>query len=138
VSAALGTFALLVLSTWRSPTSDAEVAGAATYYRPGVMQEVARNRGLKAYDPPFLGGVALNRAGDLGRKVWLRWADGAVEGPFLVVDCAARGDYTKRLSQKRVAEVDAETARRRGFYGVGPVPVTVLFEPPVAGGPEPL
>src|SRR5512139_1973489 len=126
----LTTLAILTLSTWSSPTSDPEISGLATYYRPDLMQRVAANRHMVAYEPPYLGGVALNRAGDLGRTVWLRWEDGTVDGPYRVVDCARRIDYPLRLAQGKVVEVDAETAKRHSFYGIGPVPVTVLFGEP--------
>src|SRR5512139_3157200 len=130
----LTTLAILTLSTWSSPTSDPEISGLATYYRPDLMQQVAANRHMVAYEPPYLGGVALNRAGDLGRTVWLRWEDGTTDGPYRVVDCAKRSDYL--LRRGRIVEVDAETAQRRGFYGIGPVPVTVLFCEPAAWAPN--
>lgn len=113
--------------TWDTPTPAAHVDGMATYYAPGLLARVAAYRGVDT--SAHAGIVALNRAGDLGRTVWLQWADGAAEGPFLSVDCARRGDYALRLQQNRVVEVDATVARQRGFYGVGPVPVRVWFLP---------
>jgi len=111
----------------RSPQN---LEGRATYYAPGLMETVAANRG---YDlDGYLGGVALNRKGDLGRAVWLEW-DNAVEGPFLVVDCAQERHYHLREEQNRVVEVDAATARRHWGYGVGPAPVKGYFDSMVSG-----
>ena len=113
--------ALLVVSLWSSMSSQ-NLEGQATYYSHGLMERVAENRGMDLTG--YMGGIALNRKGDLGRVVWLEWDD-AVEGPFLVVDCAQRNHYKSRGN--RVVEVDAETAKRHGFFGVGPVPVKVFF-----------
>ena len=70
----------------------------------------------------FVGGVALDRRGDLGRTVWIEWSDGDVDGPFLVIDCAKR----KHVGGC-IVEVDASVAKKRGFYGVDRVPVRVYF-----------
>lgn len=75
----------------------------------------------------YMGGVALNRQGDLGRVVWLEFKH-SIEGPYLVVDCAKSVDYKARERQGRVVEVDARTAMRHGFYYWGPVPVHVYFD----------
>jgi hypothetical protein len=108
--------------------------GYATYYAPGLMEKVAANRGIDLQ--AYLGGVALNRAGDLGRAVWLEWGPGQVEGPFLAVDCAQFKHFPERQRLSYVVEVDAGTARRHRFYGAGPVPVRVLFtEPTALAGP---
>jgi hypothetical protein len=112
---------------WPVPTAEPSIRGRSTYYAPTVMEEVTAARGLDL--SPYAGGVALNRAGDLGRLVLLEWWDGAVTGPYLVVDCARRDHYDQRESQNYVVEVDAQTAMARGFYGVGPVPVIVWFLP---------
>lgn len=113
---------------WAEPTQEASITGKATYYRPGLMDQVAVNRGLDL--DGYLAGVALNRAGDLGRVVWLQWEDGSFYGPFLVVDCAQRGaHFDARERQGYVVEVPAWVARLRGFYGVGPAEVTIQFYP---------
>jgi hypothetical protein len=114
---------------WTIPTSEPSIAGWTTYYAPDVMEQVAANRGMDLTG--YAGGVALNRRGDLGRKIWIRWGDGTVEGPFLVVDCAARQDYPARETAGLVLEVDAQTARRSRFFGIGPVPVVVHFVYPL-------
>ncbi len=113
-------------SAWDQPTNTVTIHGVSTYYAPGVMQQVISNRGLDWPD-----GVALNRAGDLGRTVWLQWDDGTITGPLVAVDCAQEGHFETRERQGRVVEVSAELAKSRGFYGVGPHPVIVWYtEPP--------
>ena len=119
-----------MLALWSVPTADPSLAGYATHYATGLMQTVADNRGMSL--DGYAGGVALNRCGDLGRRVWLRWEDGTVTGPLRVVDCAQRGHILDRERRRYVVEVDASLARRRGFFGIGPMPVVVLFEPPVS------
>ena len=113
----------LLLAGWDVETTDPAVVGLSTYYAPGLMAQVIDNRGLSVPD-----GVALNSCADLGRDVWLLWPDGSVDGPLPVVDCAQEAHYQARLDQGRVVEVSARLARERGFYGVGPYPVTVLFD----------
>ena len=69
--------------------------GLATYYAPGMMEYVAgyrQTQGQLPACPECVGTVALLRAGDIGRKVWLQQADGERVGPFLVIDCARRQD----------------------------------------------
>lgn len=118
---------------WADPTPQDEIEGRATYYAPGLMAQVAINRSMDL--DGHLAGVALNRSGDLGRTVWIQWDDGAIDGPFLVVDCAQQGAHFERREwQGYVVEVPAWVARMRGFYGVGPAPVTVLFDPPPSVG----
>jgi len=126
--------ALLLPAAWSEPTPMTFLDGYATYYAPGLMEKVAANRGIDLQ--AYLGGVALNRAGDLGRAVWLEWGPGQVEGPFLAVDCAQFKHFPERQRLSYVVEVDAGTARRHRFYGAGPVPVRVLFtEPTALAGP---
>jgi hypothetical protein len=57
----------------------------------------------------------------------LQWADGTVEGPFLVVDVAAPQHIAQLLARNWVVDVDYPTAVRREI--VNPVPVTVLAAP---------
>ncbi len=124
------------MATWMAPTAESVLDGWATFYGPGVMEEVAINRLLisRVDDyPAFLeaqglaGLVALNRAGDLGRRVWLQQAFHAVEGPFLVVDCARALDYPQRIDDSRIVEIDWPTARRWAMDS--PIPVRVFFYP---------
>ena len=119
---------LAVALAWSSRSSG-NLEGQATYYSPTLMQQVAESRGLSLEG--YAGGVALNRRGDLGRVVWLEF-DGVIAGPFLTVDCVQERHYQEREDQGRVVEVDAETAQRQGFYGVGPVSVKVWFDDAVS------
>jgi len=111
------------------------LAGQATYYSDGLMEQVAANRGMDLTG--YVGGVALNHPDNLGDQVWLLWPlEGQLTGPHLVVDCAAAQHIAEREARGYVVEVDARTARRIGFYGVGPHPVVVLFERPAWDGPR--
>ena len=114
---------LAVTLAWGS-RSPQNLEGLATYYSPHLMEQVAENRGMDLNG--YLGGAALNRKGDLGRAVWLEWGH-SIEGLFLVVDCAQRNHYETREKRGYVIEVNTETAKRHGFFGVGPVPVKVYF-----------
>ena len=113
--------ALLVGGGWLAPTEAKSIDGTACYYGPGLMKKVARNRGMSLYG--YMGGVALDRRGDLGRSVWLRWDDGDIDGPFLVVDCAQ-----KKHVGGCIVEVSASIAKKRKFFGVDRVPVRVYLE----------
>lgn len=126
---------LLSGATLALPTPQQIIHGEATYMAPGRMRAVLVS---KAADlTGYAGPVALNRAGDLGRTVWLESEDGAIDGPMLVVDCAGGSHgFATRERQGRVAEVGAGLAKRRGFYAAGPVPVTVRFVDP-ATFPQP-
>jgi hypothetical protein len=75
----------------------------------------------------YLDGVSLMSPSDIGRTVWLRRDGGEWEGPYLVVDSAARGDiYPVVVHRGEVVEVGFETAVRWGMvdavdwgYGYG-------------------
>lgn len=128
------TMLTLLTALWQIPTSDDSVTGMATYYAPGIMEAVAVNRGMSLSG--YRGGVALNRAGDLGRTVWLEYKDEIV-GPYLVVDCARRGpDFEERERKGYIVEVDHRVARDWGIVGVGPAPVKVHFELPLPAQKE--
>ena len=120
----VGMGAAVLVIMWSSMSSQ-NLEGQATYYSPGLMERVAENRGMDLSG--YAGGVALNRKGDLGRAVWLDWG-GVTEGPFRIVDCARRDHYKARERKGYVVEVDAQTAKRHGFFGIGPVPVKVYFD----------
>jgi hypothetical protein len=105
--------------------------GLAMFYAPYVMDGVAAYRertGDLAVCPECIGQVALLRAGDLGRKVWIQLGEKAVEGPFQVLDVAARHHIPDLLRRNWVVDVDYATAVRWGMNG--PVAVTVYDEPP--------
>jgi hypothetical protein len=85
--------------------------GLATFYAPGMMEYVAgyrQTQGQLPACPECVGTVALLRAGDIGRKVWLQQVDGERVGPFLVIDCARRQDIDPLLARGWVVDVSYE------------------------------
>ena len=101
------------------------------YYNPGIMQTVLSFRlevGHVALCQECVGYVALMRREDINRRVWLEWEDGVVEGPFLVIDTAAKQHVASLISRNWVVDVDYETALRRGMNR--PLPVTVWASAP--------
>jgi hypothetical protein len=116
----------LAAALWSTPTSDQALDGRATYYSQGLMEQVAANRGMSLEG--YAGGVALNRAADLRRTVWLEY-QGDITGPYLVVDCAQRGaHYEERERRGLIAEVSFEQAG--AWHMLGPTDVRVLFSLP--------
>lgn len=121
------TITATLLLLWNTPTPTDTIHGRAAYYDPGLMEQVAVNRGYIAHAtgyPAFLadnnlaGMVALERAADVGRTVWIR------RHAYLVADCRAQSHFPGPF----VLEVDATTAAR----WVWPIDnITVSFEPPV-------
>lgn len=105
--------------------------GLATYYAEGLMDYVRGYRlGLGQVDAcaECVGAVALLRAGDIGRKVWLQAPGQAPAGPFLVVDCARREDYPRLLARGWAVDVSFELGRLWGMNApLGGV--TVLEDP---------
>lgn len=109
---------LITLETWFTPApllSD----GAAVFYAPGLMEATARQRRLPLAG--YLGGVAMLSPADIGRTVWLKRASQDWEGPYLVVDCARRGDmYGTAILRGEVVEVGFSTALRWGMIRLKP------------------
>ena len=113
---------------WAEPTPGRPVSGEASYYAPGIMAAVANRRGLSLAG--YRGGVAMMRAGDIGREVWILAGDSETwAGPFLVVDCAQRIHYPGLVARGRVIEIDRRAWRALGLAG-GPAPVVVSFVGP--------
>ncbi len=99
--------------SWWTPAPQ-HIVGKAVWYAPGIMEATARYRGM-SFDG-FVGGVSLMSPADIGETVWLKRPGYGWEGPFLVVDCAARQDFWVVVSEiKEVVEVDFETAKRWGM-----------------------
>lgn len=112
------------------------IQGLATYYNPGVMEYVQSYR-LGAGDidpcPECVGSVALLRAGDIGRKVWLQPPGGDPVGPFLVVDCARRTDVLPLLQRNWVVDVSFEVGQ---YWGMNrPLDNVIVFEDPADAAP---
>lgn len=102
------------------------VQGVAMYYNPGVFQQVLDFRyehdHITACDE-CIGYVALLRAGDIDRRVWLQRQGRIAEGPFWVVDVAAQRDIPGLLEREWVVDIDHNTAMR--WRMAGPIPITV-------------
>jgi hypothetical protein len=109
--------------------------GLATYYAPGMMEYVEgyrQTQGQLPACPECVGTVALLRAGDIGRKVWLQQTEGERIGPFLVIDCARRQDVAPLVARGWAVDVSYELGQawemNRPLDGV-----TVLEDPADAG-----
>jgi len=129
---------------WRAETTARVITGDATFMAETMMAKAAMGHGFidDWRDWPgwlesrgFAGAVALNRAGDIGRAVWLDGPNG-LEGPFFVADCAGRDAYAWRVAAGRVVEVDWQTAQAWGMNDLVPVtvwlvmPLSLMFEGP--------
>lgn len=92
--------------------------GKALRYDPGVMEATAEYRSMSL--DGYLDGVALMSPADIGEEVWLKIPVGNWEGPYLVVDCAARGDiWATVLHFGNTIEVGYNTALRWGMIEEG-------------------
>ncbi len=101
------------LQSWFLP-APVWARGNAVFYNQGAMRATAEFRGLSLKG--YLDGVALMSPADIGLTVWLRRPGYAWEGPFKVVDSAARGDiYPIIKSRREIVEVGWETAVRWGM-----------------------
>jgi len=103
--------------------------GRAMYYAAGVMNRVLQNRIAWKQIPPgavsdceggdskYRGCVALLRAGDIGREVYLKRPGQNAEGPYLVIDVAAEKDIACLLERNWIVDVDWGTAQRWNMKG---------------------
>jgi hypothetical protein len=97
------------VETWFTPAPD-HFSGRVVFYSQGIMEATAAWRGLSL--DGYIDGVSLMSPADIGHKVWIKF-DGIWEGPFLVVDCARRGDMWPIIMHREEAvEVGWETAQR--------------------------
>ncbi|HUV82867.1 MAG TPA: L,D-transpeptidase [archaeon] len=88
--------------------------GSAVPYGPGVMEATAEYNELSLEG--MMDGVALMTCADHGALVWLKRPGNEWEGPFRVVDCAARKDlYNVVVHNGESVEIGFETARRWGM-----------------------
>jgi hypothetical protein len=104
------------------------IAGSATYYNPGLMDEVYANRLAWGQVQPCgecVGMVALLDAERIGERVWLSFDGGASHvGPMLVVDCATAAHRADLVRRGWAVDVDWDTWQRLGLPKM-PVPVQV-------------
>lgn len=88
--------------------------GRATFYSPVTMQATADYMELDLEG--YVDGISLMSPADVGLKVWIRPEGERWEGPYLVVDCAMRGDqWPIIVNRLEIAEVSWKTARRWGM-----------------------
>ncbi len=112
------------------------VTGLATYYAAGLMESVQWRRessGQLGACPECVGAVALLRAGDIGRKVWLQPPGGEPVGPFLVVDCARRQDVIPLLSRNWAVDISYELGQIWGM--TRPLDGVIVLEDPADNNP---
>lgn len=122
----MGLLFVCLATGWLSPTIEMTIEGDAAFYAPGLMARVAENRDMDLMG--YAGGVALMPCGDLGREVWIRFANGW-DGPFLVVDCSQRGHYAMNVRRGRIVDLDRRTWDAHALPEM-PVAVRVSFVPP--------
>ena len=78
-------------------------------------------------DNNILGCVAAYKKLDIGRRVWIIWQDGTMDGPYLIIDTVAESEYNLGILRGRVIDVDYATAEKHDAL-LGPVPVTVVYD----------
>lgn len=101
------------IKSWYTPAPE-YIVGNAVWYAPFVMEATAAVRGLDL--DGYIDGVALMSPADIGRTVWLKRPGHTWEGPFLVVDCAARNDiYPVVVHRGEVVEIGFQTAAKWGM-----------------------
>ncbi len=104
---------LPTIESWFTPAPPYTV-GASVWYNPRLMEATAEFRGMSLEG--FVDGVSLMSPSDIGRTVWLRRPDHDWEGPFLVVDCARRGDiWPVIMYNGEIVEVGFQTAVKWGL-----------------------
>lgn len=115
--------------------SDLPQMGLATFYARGMMEYVVSYRqqhGQLPSCPDCVGAVALLRAGDIGRKVWLQLpGSNEVAGPFLVVDCARREDVSMLVDRNWVVDVSYEVGQT--WKMTGPLAGVIVWPDPAEG-----
>ncbi len=88
-------------------------SGRVVSYAPEVMEATAEVRGLSMEG--YVDAISLMSCGNMGDSAWILNPGGAWEGPFIVADCARRGDlYPIVVFRQEVAEVSWATAQRWG------------------------
>lgn len=117
-----------VLPSLLAVASIAVIHGVATYYAPGVMDRVVRNRISWGQLSPNASGpfVAVLDCDCVGGKAWIWWERERIfQGPFTIADCASVEDVPALLAKGFAVDVQWEIAKARGMRG--PVPVRVFL-----------
>ena len=99
--------------TWYRPMPD-HTTGDSVWYAPWMMEGTANFRGMSL--DGFMGGIATNSVGDMGKTAWLKRDGMGWEGPYLFVDVSQRNHaYHHAVNVGTIFEVDFLTALRWGF-----------------------
>jgi hypothetical protein len=108
-------------------------SGYCCRYDAGEMRRVAAVRGLDLAGAGCKGAVALRDPRWLGKKVYLQWHTGRVDGPYLVVD-HLNSAHTPYGADRWAVDVDYATWQRVVPGRVGPLPGVTVILPPWAAG----
>lgn len=100
------------------------LSGVATYYSPGVFEEVWDNRSQTMEPCADCVGYAAMDCKYLGQKVWVSNGDEWV-GPLYVIDC---GPIPSASLPRHVVEVDYWLAKKWDMRA--PIEVVVTFQKP--------
>jgi hypothetical protein len=99
--------------------------GIAKYYSPGMMERVARNRGMKMRRD-VAGYAAVTDCRRIGQIVYASINNGPFER-YQILDCSHPRDVQRHLRECLVIEVDYRSAVRNRFVRQGRAPAIVLF-----------
>lgn len=97
--------------------------GKLTYYNPGVMEQVYRNRLLWNHVEPCpecIGMMAVKDCKQLGALAYISLIRGStteITGPYLIVDCSNRSHLSGHIKTKLIGEVDYQTAKEFDMDG---------------------
>jgi hypothetical protein len=99
------------------------VSGIAKYYSPGIMAEVARNRGMVLREDVD-GYASVLSCGEIG-KVVVASINGGKRERYQVLDCSHPRDIAMHRRQGLIIEVDYQSAARNGFVRRGSARATI-------------
>lgn len=100
--------------------------GYATFYAPGVMEQVIANRvswGQIQYVEPWFA-IAVLDCHRIGQKAMIEW-NGSMDGPYTIVDCAREADKPELERRRVVVDVSWQIAKRHKMKG--PTPVRLIY-----------
>lgn len=105
---------------WASPMPQSSI-GDVTWYAQGVMEANAELKGVDMSQ--FVDGIAVMQCGSDGQTAWLKRPGLPWEGPFIILDCAARHHIFAYIYYVgMVAEVGHQTALSWGLLdGENPI-----------------
>jgi len=124
----------LFLASWLTATPEQEIAGTIKYYDPGLMAQVAANRGIIPHKNLYFdwlkannldGAISGMRYGDIGRRALLV-VPGHIPLRVMIIDCEKQEEYQRRVEQGDIAEVDWSIAARLGMRG--PIEGRLVFK----------